>query len=308
MIFIHDIIVITNKWIYLREIAMKKQIAMLMLFSAITLNSTHAAKLEIPTDDKVIQTYGASSQSALNPKNIKLLVWNMFKGDIPSWEEDYHFLKTGHDIILLQEMYLEDRMKRVYSTHEGFEYHTAASFIYKERKDKHSDKMLTNVRTGVINASKVAATKVEFQRSIPREPIIKTPKMIIMTTYPIQGTDKKLLVINIHAINFVSTHKLSLQVLPALEASKKHDGPVVFGGDFNVWSPGKTRFLKRAMRNFGFSEVIFKKQNDTRMRTLGHILDYVFVKGLTPGYRRIWGEIEGSDHKAITVHFKMKNL
>ena len=232
----------------------------------------------------------------------------MYKGDIPAWEEDYHFLKTGHDIILLQEMFLESRMTRVFSTHSDYEYHTAASFIYKQRKDKHSERTLLDVRTGVINASNVAATKIEFQRSIPREPIIKTPKMILMTTYPIQGSTKELLTINIHAINFVTTEMLSQQVLPALEAAKKHDGPVVFGGDFNVWSPGKTRFLKRAMRKYGFSEVKFKKSHDTRMRTLGHILDYVFVRGLTPGFRRVWGEIEGSDHKAMTVHFKVKNL
>ena len=58
-----------------------------------------------------------------------------------------------------------------------------------------------------------------------------TPKMSLMTTYPLQQTE--LLVANVHALNFqpVFTYMLSWQLERIREHVSAHDGPVIVCGE-----------------------------------------------------------------------------
>jgi len=278
---------------------MKKTIHLALALSfliGLNVQPAEAKRFVIPSDDKVlIEINGSQKMNALNPDSINLFVWNMYKGDKPHWKRDFLNLSRGKDVLMLQEVYLDYQMASVMYSDDTFTYNMATSFI--DTKNRNSP-------TGVATASPVAPQHAYWVRSIDREPIIKTPKMLMITEYPIAGSGDTLLTVNIHAINFVSAKKLRNMLNQIEDAVRDHTGPVVVAGDFNTWSKKKTQYLKDMARHLGLSEVIFK--NDQRMKTFGKVLDYVLIKKLQVINSKVYGEIDGSDHKAMEVHLKVR--
>ncbi|EQC45639.1 endonuclease/exonuclease/phosphatase family protein [Bacteriovorax sp. Seq25_V] len=249
---------------------------------------------KIPSKSNVLKTYvtGNPSQEKLaSPFNI--LVWNMYKGSNDSWESDFKALSTNANIIISQEMYLDNKMFNVFKTHGDFYYNMATSFFYKGE-----------TRTGVATISDHQPSSVDYLRSHYREPFIRTPKIVMITTHPLENGEE-LLVANIHAINFVSAKKLKHQIKEVLERIKNHSGPVIFAGDFNVWSKKKTKMLRELMADAKMTEVKYSKDEDDRMRVLGKVLDYIFYKNLNLVTSEVKGEIEGADHKPLTATFEV---
>jgi endonuclease/exonuclease/phosphatase (EEP) superfamily protein YafD len=256
------------------------------------------AKNPIPDDSKVLKLHGfAKPNLKLNPNRIKILVWNMYKGDNPTWEKDFKTIRANHDILALQEMVLDKKIKNVFNSHTGHEYYSATSFLMGSRD---------LIDTGVATGSSIQSSKTFWQRSKDREPFINTPKMVLLTTYPIKGSKKKLLVANIHAINFVTTIMLERQITAVAEAIMKHDGPAIFGGDFNTWSVSKLSAMNKILEAAGMQTVKFDPKTDLRMKVFGNYIDYIWYKNLQVKSSKVWGHIEGADHKAMSAEFKYK--
>lgn len=247
---------------------------------------------KVPKDKDVISKIGSvSKEHQLNPNSIKILVWNMFKGAKPTFKNDYISVTQKSDILLLQEFYLSESMKMLFIRDIKKEYILATSFIAKR----------SEIPTGVTNASITTTTDLKFKRSPHREPVIKTPKMILMTKYKIKGHSENLLAVNIHAINFVSAKKLKAQLERSYNYIRKHIGPVIFAGDFNTWTKKKFRTLKEFMNGLEMKEVKFK--DDTRMKVFNRPIDFIFYKGLEIKSSRVFGSVQGSDHKAMWAEF-----
>ncbi len=273
-----------------------KIVLALLLFFNFSL-FTFAKKNPMPKNSDVLKSFGKiKGKNKLNPDKIKLLVWNMYKGDKPSWEKDFRYLWRDHDIFALQEMFLDKKMKSVFNNHKDNEYHSATAFHYTSRN---------NIETGVATASHVRSTKTFWQRSKGREPIIKTPKMVIFTRYPIEGSNKELLVANIHAINFVGAETLGNQIREVANEIKMHNGPAIFAGDFNTWSSSKVMVMFGILNKIGMKRVKFNPKWDKRMKVNGYFLDYIWYKKLEVLNSTVWGYIEGSDHKAMSAEFKV---
>ncbi len=272
-------------------------LAFLLLFFTLAPQEAKAWRFVIPKDNDVLKVLNDSESldSVIPRDDIKVLIWNMYKAGKDSWATDYKKLIKGMDVLLLQEIFTVPKMNKVLLDDEERQYFLATSF--KDKKENLA-------RTGTATASRFRPVKVGWQRSYYREPIIRTPKMVSVAEYDLAGTDKNLLTLNIHAINFVSTRKLRHQVVAALELAKKHDGPVVFGGDFNTWSKKKLRMLAGEMHRYNFTEVKFPRlgKDDGRMKTFGNVLDHVFVRDLRIKKSKVYANIEGSDHKAMEVH------
>jgi endonuclease/exonuclease/phosphatase (EEP) superfamily protein YafD len=252
-----------------------------------------AGRFLIPQDNNVIAVLNrVESLEYIIPRDdINVFVWNMYKGGKDTWSKDFKTLIKDKDILLLQEVLTVPQMTKEIMKDSARTYYIATSFIDKKRNF---------ARTGVATASQFEPVRVGWQRSHYREPIIKTPKMVGVVEYDLTGTDKNLLTLNIHAINFVSTRKLKHMVKAALDEASRHDGPVVFGGDFNTWSKKKLRMLSSLMKSYRYKAVSFAK--DGRMRTFGNILDHVFIRDLKVKKSIVYNAIEGSDHKAMEVH------
>lgn len=278
---------------------MKIAISVLLLIS--TSESFAKKRFKIPSDDKVMLHVGQKTvkplYQELDPTNINIFVWNMYKGSIPSWGQDYIDLTKYYDVLLLQEMWMNGAMKKVINSDDTFNYHMATSFLDRKRSYTPS---------GVAIASYVEPELTFFQRSKYREPFIKTPKMTVFADFALKGMDKRLRVASIHAINFVSKRKLKHQLHRVAQALKNHDGPVVLGGDFNTWSKKKIRIMRRAMQDAGLVEVQFKSWGQERMKKFGNILDYVWVRGVDVLDSNVYHKIRSSDHKAMSVRISIQ--
>ena len=257
-----------------------------------------AKKYEILPMDQSHEVIGQADEGELNANSIKVLVWNLYKGDKKTWARDFKKLSEGQDILLLQEGYLNNRMVSVFEQMPKFQFDMGVSFIYK--KDH-------NTRTGSLIGSSVKPSEVYFTRTKDYEPFIKTPKTTTYAYYPVEGSNKELLVINIHGINLANHKSFVNHVDQAVELIEKHDGPIVFGGDFNTRTKKRTRHLKRTMKALGMNEVGFR--NDKRMRALkvGQVLDHVFIKGLLVRDADVKKDIKGSDHKAMVLDLVVDN-
>ncbi len=250
---------------------------------------------EVPRNEEVLTRFGKSFNSGLNPKEIKFLVWNIYKGDKPTFKSWFTLLNQDRDITILQEMLLTPSLKLMMNLFLK-DHIMATSFINEDK-----------VRTGVMTSSNVEAKEISFQVSNKHEPIVDTPKVALLTTYPIKKSDKELLVVNIHAINFVENKWFENQIKELFNSIDKHladnKGPVIFAGDFNTWNKNRYYMLDRFCRQRGFKEVRFVP--DLRMTFNGNPLDHVlYSPDLELSESKVLGNVDGSDHKPMKVTFK----
>ncbi len=246
-------------------------------------------------DDEVEYTLntGRAEKYTIDKEKIKVLVWNLFKGEKKSFVKDFKAITADKDILLLQEVITDKRMEGVMTEDMKRTYHIATSFFDTEKNW---------ARSGAATASKYHPVEVDWQRSYYREPVLNTAKMISIAKFDLANSAQDLMTLSIHGVNFVSASKLRNQLRHAARLIQAHKGPVIFGGDFNTWTDKKTEYMRTTLRDVGLEEVPFEKG---RMETLGKPLDYIFTRGLKVHYSKVYKEIEGSDHKALEVEVSL---
>lgn len=254
----------------------------LLLFSCL---SWADSSYPIPEDSRTISEISslAASPASLAPlaNSFELLVWNVHKGAArDAWARDMKALSSSADVVFLQEgmqdAFMPDALAK---TEHAF--WMAKSFEYSA----------TKAATGVISGFKNAIARMWFRRSPGREPILNTPKMSLLSILPLTN-GRRLLMINIHAINFVGNDAFKEQILDLMNEIRAFDGPVIFAGDFNTWNPGRSRFLKKTLAAIGMNEVI-------PAGALGARLDYIFERGCPGSEARSLKEVNSSDHAPI---------
>ena len=262
------------------------------LFSFYSLSAHAGHFFKIPKFQESLIKIGSTKDGELDPNSIKLLVWNMYKGQNADYEADFLTMSEDRDILLLQEAYMSEKMKRTF-LESGFGYKFAISFLYHQKND---------TATGVAMGSHIEPHDTFFQRSPLREIFGWTPKMTIFNKFKVRGQREELLTASIHAINVVPKFMLVSQLKGVEEVFKKHHGAALLAGDFNTWSKAKLKYLRKMAARLGMTEVQFR--NDQRMQVMGNFIDYVFVKGLEVVDAEVHGESKGSDHKALAVEVR----
>jgi endonuclease/exonuclease/phosphatase (EEP) superfamily protein YafD len=158
----------------------------------------------------LISVVGKAQHKKLDPKNLNILVWNIKKAENPYFIDDYKNLASNHQIILIQEGIFNENVIRDYLKIPGYQAVIASSF--------HLPFGNPDVFTGGTTISKAPSIKNVAIKTFFKEPVAKTPKMTLFTKYPINGSKKSLLVVNIHAINFVSNKTFKFE-----EIKKNHN-------------------------------------------------------------------------------------
>lgn len=228
------------------------------------------------------------SRLMLDPMDISLLNWNIYKGKRDNWDSDLHQFIEERDIVTIQEAHLSDRLKTVLHRHQ-FQWTLNAAFHLKKRP------------SGVMTASRVPVLDTCGMRHV--EPLIRIPKTTLVSYYPISGHDQALLVANIHGINFTfGTWAYKKQVKQLFELVNLHDGPVIIAGDFNTWSRTRMRLITDQATSVGLESLDYSSHNRTHV--FGNALDHVFFKGLIPVHHHSW-HVLTSDHNPTRVHFKL---
>lgn len=251
----------------------------------------------IPNDDEVIQTLGAPTKMTLPPKKIKFLVWNLRKGTEESFKYEYMTLAYNRDIVMNQEVFLDQNMLDVFRYFPDFYFTTATSFFSGKEK----------IRTGVANISAVKPVYTEFIRTQTLEPVVNSPKVVLINSYPIRFSTKKLTVVNIHGINFVSTKSFRLELQRIYDKIKNIPAPMVFAGDFNTWNKERMEILNEYMTKLNMAEATFSP--DFRMTFNGYPLDhFLHTKDLYIKSAKVENFYLGSDHKPLQVEVEYSPL
>ena len=164
----------------------------------------------------------------------------------------------------------------------GFQTIHAASY---KRRD--------GLRDGVMTVSRVKALN-DIQRVICKypEPFLKTPKAALIKTFPLAGTAKTLLVINVHA-TLVRLKSAAVEEMEHLLSHlPDHDGPIILAGDFNTFTAGYLRAVAGVLARLGLEYVPIP--DDPRPKT--QALDQVFCRDLVVTNARVDTSIRNSDH------------
>lgn len=245
---------------------------------------------DIPADNSVLIERGNAEQSELPPK-FKMLVWNIQKAEAGErWQKDFQSLAAENDVLLLQEGYLNSIYENTVDSISNVLWLFATSFIYQGHE------------TGVTTGTRIKPFATQWLRSPGREPLVNSPKMSLLTQFNYSDSPQKLLIANIHGINFVANNVFNDQINQVVTALEKHQGPMIFAGDFNTWNDGRMNLLKKKCKQLGLSEVVFK--DDTRKIQLDHI----FYRDLTPHQPQILSKINSSDHYPLSITFSEASL
>ena len=177
---------------------------------------------------------------------------------------------------------------------------------------------------GVLTASKSKSLLNIPLLSKGREPITKTPKVTLITSYYVKtnGKNTPLLVANMHAMNFVSQTYFDHQLSELYKMLLPYVGKkaIIVSGDFNTWTSHRIAKLNDYMAKLQLVEVPLT--NATTPPWYAWLFPYIEKKPLDHVYfseqklalktaKVIKGEEEGgciksSDHKPIYIEFLVR--
>ncbi len=216
-----------------------------------------------------------------------LLNWNTHKNSDAAMQADINKLASGADLLLLQEAVSDSKAFRDIS--DQFHWSFAPGF------------KRASLSTGVMTASRVRPLATCSLTNY--EPWLKSPKATNITKFALQGTDKTLLVLNLHLINFtIGLDDVERQLNQALNFVAEHDGPVIVSGDFNTWRKGRRDLVENALTRQGLVPVAY--DTDYRKRVFGYALDHTFVRDIKLAHGTSHA-VQSSDHNptSITLEF-----
>lgn len=244
----------------------------LLLISVATAVLAYLLWFSVPTVEQRENWIGipATNTPLALPREMKVLVWNIYKEKreqvfIESWAK----YSQAIDVSILQEVI----------AHENTEYKLPYFMVTSFERTR------TQTKNGVATGSKVAPKQTKGLIAPTRELGFITPKAMAATYYPMVGEDEQVLVLNIHALNFVGFGAYQEQLKQAFALIKAHTGKVIFAGDFNTNFPQadkKRAYLLSSLQGVGLNKVEFHPDARKFLNTqcdIANEIDYVFVRG-----------------------------
>jgi len=225
---------------------------------------------------------------SLGPGDFSILSWNIHKGSEDGFHGDLKDLSQNVDILLLQEAALSEELENWL----GLDFNKWLLAVAFEKQ---------GTKIGIMAASK--ASSLSYCAFQEPEPLFIIPKMMLVSTYPLSGIDRRLLVVNAHMVNFtVTSEVVRKQLAEIAEIIKKHDGPVIVAGDFNTWNSDRESVVNEAMSKLELQPVTFNPDN--RSIFMNRTVDGIFYRGLEVmgSYSHM---VESSDHNPLEVQFRL---
>lgn len=238
-------------------------------------------------------------QTALERSSITVLNWNIAKNNHDRlWLQDFHSILQHYrpDLIFLQEVRFGlDAAHAIDLPAMSWSY--APNLI-----DAHHQ-----AYSGVLTAAKTNPLQSRALVTEHFEPIVQTPKVSLVTEYPLSDRPETLLAINSHLINFVDLDTFRTQLRDLEQAVAAHQGPIIFAGDFNTWSGSRSLALAQAANRLGLQAATFTPDDYRKIKRflLSPPLDYIFYQQLREHRvnARVLHHIISSDHKPLLTEF-----
>ncbi|WP_298444361.1 endonuclease/exonuclease/phosphatase family protein [uncultured Ferrimonas sp.] len=232
-----------------------------------------------------------SAAQAPLPSQFTLLNWNIQKrSQQPQWQQQFDQIQRQYqpELLTLQEVVLDAKRRNPTNHNAVF----AANL------------MLSEGYSGLLNAAPSLPTHSQVRFSKDTEPLANTPKLALYSHYSIG--DQQLLLVNIHAINFVSNSAYQRQLSDLLSTVQAHSGLLLLSGDFNSWSPQRLTLLQQQMSQLGLHPVQFTNPDKIKA-FLGSPLDHVFASpALKVTTAVVLDQYQSSDHAPMLVQFQVQ--
>jgi len=231
-----------------------------------------------------------NNNPGLNPESIDFLNWNIYKGNGENWQQDLSAFAESHDLMTIQEAVLDQELTGLLEAHD-FNWIMNTAFHF----NGEASGVMTVAGFDAVHSCGFHVT----------EPLIRIPKATLVSYYAIDGSDKKLLVANIHGINFtlgLSAYHEQLEKL--YDAIEHHNGPMIVAGDFNSWSDDRVAEVNQLIDRLSLSELEYSVNNKTHV--FGHAIDHVFYRQLELVSKQVW-QVSSSDHNPISVKFRYQS-
>ncbi len=252
-----------------------------------TTNSNAAAIHAAQQCMEALAQTAAVNISELDSTEIDILIWNIRKGEMRNWREDLDALAADKDLLLIQEASLSMQSENIFGQNGFWSFAPGYS----------SGDTVTGVATLSL------AEPLGHCHLTAYEPWIGTPKATNITQYALSDSNRTLLVVNTHMINFtMGLKEFRAQLAPVIEVLAAHNGPVIFSGDFNTWRPARYRALKDLMSDLSLVAIEFEE--DHRVRIFGSVVDHVFVGGLHVRAANTH-RLESSDHNPMSIRLSL---
>ena len=243
------------------------------------------------TEEEAIWQWGEPKETAL-PEVIDVGIWNIWKGSGgEAFLAEYRRMIKDCHLLLAQEALLTLKALALFAPSGFLALHGAT---YR-RKD--------GIRDGVMTVSSAHADG-QPQRilCLAPEPLLNTTKASLVSTYKIQNTDKLLCVVNIHSTLIRRPSMAVRELEQVLTYISHHEGPILFGGDFNTFSNAYISEVDRVLSSIGLSRVVI--EGDPRTTTTA--LDQIYVRDIEVLQAKIDTSFQHSDHFPILARLKLK--
>lgn len=154
---------------------------------------------------------------------------------------------------------------------------------------------------GVLTASQYAFTDAQARLTRKREGMFATFKSYMLSYHPLPN-NQSLLVVNVHAINFVSANFFQREIELLKTELLDHNGPMIVAGDFNVWSRQRRLYLRQLCRTLGLRQAYMNDSQHIKTYRK-HPLDFIFYRDLWLKEAIAIDTTTVSDHNPIYARF-----
>lgn len=217
---------------------------------------------------------------------LTVLTWNAHKFADDQYFTDLQKLSQKSDLIFIQEAMHSSGWQKAFATNLPFDWSFYKSFC------------LNDQATGVLTGSRYPLITPLTITSTGTEPILFTPKVSGLSF--IQFQNKKIMLINTHALNFNLGSDFEDQIDQIIEVISQTNLPIIWSGDFNTWSDSRRAYLFSQAMSQGLDPLIPK--NDPRNLKLDHIL----VRGFLSLKTEVLNQFESSDHFPVMTELILK--
>lgn len=255
---------------------------------------SHSAAYQPSTSSQDCKTSRSESvltevaHTGLKPERITLLTWNIFKQSRGNWLADFQRLSQNKDLLILQEAHMNETLGIALSE-STYHWLMTTAFYYQD------------TATGVLTAARIPSYL--HCALYAKEPFIRVPKSILLSRYALAGSQQRLLVANVHGINFslgLEAYRAQFKALG--EVLQNHKGPLIVAGDFNTWREDRQLILDQLSHKLGLQQVQYKSHH--RITIFGNPIDHVYYRGLEL-VQASSPQVSSSDHNPLLVTFKL---
>ena len=228
------------------------------------------------------------SGQALPSSAIKMLLWNVFKEQRAHWDDDWSTLARDKHLVLIQEAVHGSRSAGA----QGNLSHWAFAPGYQKEGQV----------TGVATGSQVPPLTQCHLSDL--EPWLRTPKASLITQYRLTDSEQRLLVANVHSINFsIGVAAFAKQLKQIKEVLARHRGPIILAGDFNTWNPRREAILDRLAQGLRLEPAEFAI--DKRRTVFNRPVSHIYTRGLKLNNSTTLA-VTTSDHNPIVAEFSVE--